>query len=319
MIKAKKILIILIVLCFSLSVRAIENYDASFKVLLSMEKLIFEDDESILLYINITNRSEAKKIFWIYDGYISFRPVVYDMNGREAETLVDYRLQNKSINEVVKDVKPDIINLSNNEIFTYIIDLKTIYKIMPGTEYRVKALFFPDLDNDQSFISDNQLAFKNLAAVSEVKNSGISRIKRFSSPVRALTPSEVVLLLLKAEKDRDWDNYFKFVNIEMLINAYPDYVKIYNNAVRKNDIEQKEKIILEFVNFLKAERSDYIISYKIERELKRTENNIYVEALIKRFASINPSVYKYRYSLEKYENLWLITDVEVTVAKGQKI
>jgi hypothetical protein len=327
MIKSKNITLTIILFLFSIFVFSFENTTSSltlsseipFKVIVSMDKQTFENDESILLYMNIKNRSEIKKTFWVYEGYITFRPVVYDMKGREAETLVDYRLQNKSAIEASKDEKPDIINLSNNEIFTYVVDLRSIYKIEPGIEYRVKALFSPEADNDVSFISDNQLTFKNIAAASDIRNSGITRIKKFSSPDRALTPSEVVVLLLKAEKERDWDNYFKFINIEQFINAYPDYVRIYNNAIAKKEVELKEKILLEFIDFLKTERRDYIISYKIQNELKRSENNIYVEALIKRFASNNPSVYKYRYLLEKHENLWLITDVEVSVAKGQKL
>jgi hypothetical protein len=89
--------------------------------------------------------------------------------------------------------------------------------------------------------------------------------------------------------------------------------------VGNNDIEGKEKIILQFVNFLKEKRSDYIISYKILDELMRTKDNYYVEALVKRFGDVDPSTYRYKYSLEKYENLWIITNLEATVVKRQNI
>jgi len=305
--------------CSAFALNIIKN-DASFKVFLYMEKLTFEDNEPVLLHINIKNKTESNKSFKIYDSdYTSFKPVVFDMNGQEATTLVTYRLQNKTPEDVIKGIFPRVIELSQNETFAYIVDLKKIYQIESEKEYRVKAVFSPDIYYQDSILSENQLNFQIIKSATDIKNSGISRLNRFTSPMRSLSAGEVVLLFLKAEKDRDWNNYFKFIDIEKYINAYPDYVRIYNLAVKKNDVEQKEKIILKFVDFLKEERSDYILAYKVQNELRTSESNIYVDALVKRFTPRSPFTYKYRYLLEKHENLWLITDVEVTVSKGQKI
>ena len=111
----------------------------------------------------------------------------------------------------------------------------------------------------------------------------------------------------------------RWPKIDSYINAYPDYVKIYNEAIKNNDIKKKENIIHEFVNFLKEKRSDYIIDYKVLDQLKQSENDFFVHALVKRFGAGLPFMYKYKYSLEKYENFWIITDVHATVVKGQKI
>jgi hypothetical protein len=296
------------------------KWNASFEIYLYMEKYTFADNEPIMLYINIKNKSLTKNSFKIYDAdYTSFRPVVYDMDGKEAETLVEYRLKNNTLAETVKDSAFRVIELSQNETFTHTIDLASIYKIIPEKEYRIKALFSSNAENQASAISYNQLTMKIVKSVNEAGQSGISRIAKFSSPARSLSAFEVVMLFLKAEKDRNWDNYFKYIDIEKFIKAYPDYVKIYNQAVKKNDFEQKEKIIIDFVNFLKIQRSDYIVNYDVQNELKSSDKSSYVYALVKRFAAGNPVYYRYRYSLEKYENLWLITDVEVTVSKGQKI
>jgi hypothetical protein len=210
-----------------------------------------------------------------------------------------------------------VIDIARNESFTYTVDLKNLYKLEPE-EYRVKVMFSPEADERNSIQSDNQLTFRVAKAVGVYKKSGIARINRFAMTSRGVSPAEVITLFLKAEKERNWDNYFKYLDMEKFINAYPEYVRIYNEAVRKNDLEEKEKIIIEFANFLKEEKSDYIISYQVQRELKRTEEESYVEAMVTRFSARSPFSYKYRYSLEKFDNLWLITDVEVTVFKGQK-
>ena len=292
--------------------------NSALDVFLYMEKYTFDDNEPVKLCINIRNKSSNKKSIKIFDtDYTSFRPVVYDMNGREADTLIDYRLKNKSISDAVKNSSSRIIELSSNETISHSIDLKKVYRIDIDKEYRVKAFFSPDVETQNSIVSGNQLSFKTVKALNGITKSGVSRNLKFISPARELSPFEVVLLFLRAERDRNWENYFKYVDAEKYIKAYPDFVKIYDQAIEKNDLEQKDKIIVEFVNYLRKERSDYILSYDIQNELQSSENNSYVEVFVKRFAARNPSFYKYRYSLEKYKNLWLITDVEVTVAKGR--
>ena len=314
------ILIIFIFNCFTFPVFSLSDAEdnAPFDVLLFMEKYTFDSNEPVSLCINVKNRSLNKRSIKIFDNvYTSFRPVVYDMNGREADTLIDYRLKNKSLSEAIKNSNSRIIELSSNESFSHSVDLKKIYKIDTNKDYRVKVLFAPDIENQNAVMSANQLTFKTIKAVNGISKSAISRNLKFTSPARELSPFEVVLLFLRAEKDRNWDNYFKYIDTEKFINAYPDYVKIYDQAIQKNDVEEKDKILLEFVNYLRKERSDYILSFDIQNELLGSENNSYVDVIIKRFAARNPNFYKYRYSLEKYKNLWLITDVEVTVAKGQ--
>lgn len=303
---------------FSLPLSAITDNKA-FKVYIVMDKLAFEENEKILLHINIKNNTSSIENFKIYDAvYTSFRPVVYDTNGCELETIVPYRLKNKTASESVKSANSRIIKLSNDETFSYSIDLKKIYKIDNASDYRVKVFFSPDVVESFTVISENELSFKVLEK-RDTKYSGIARIRRFVSPERNLSPSEVISLFLKAEKENNWKNYFKYIDIEKYINAYPDYVRIYKQAVKDNDIELKEKIILEFVNFLKEKRTDYIIAYKVLDELININSNYYVEALVKRFGPDIPYVYKYKYSLEKFNDIWVITDVEATVVKGRNI
>ncbi|MBN2040986.1 MAG: hypothetical protein JW864_13155 [Spirochaetes bacterium] len=304
---------------FSQSLFAADNEEKEFKVYLVMDKLAFEYNENVLLHINIKNTAKSIGNFKIYDTvYTSFRPVVYDNLGRELETIIDYRLKNKSISEAIKGAGSRVIRLSNNETFSYSIDLKNIYRIDEGKDYRVKVFFSPDAADTFSIISENHLSFKILEQ-SDIQSSGIARIKRFISPERTLSPSEVISLFLKAEKEENWDNYFKFINIEKYINAYPDYVRVYKQAVEENNVELREKIILKFVNFLKEKRTDYIVSYRVLDDFININNNFYVEALVKRFGPDNPYVYKYKYSLEKFRNIWVVTDIEATVVKGRNI
>ena len=46
--------------------------------------------------------------------------------------------------------------------------------------------------------------------------------------------------------------------------------------------------------------------------------NAYVDVIADRFGVKRTDRYKYRYKLERYKNLWLVTDVEATIKKGIK-
>ena len=48
----------------------------------------------------------------------------------------------------------------------------------------------------------------------------------------------------------------------------------------------------------------------------RDRNIAYVYARVRRFEVRIPSIYRYKYTLEKFRDFWLITDVEATVMKG---
>ena len=53
------------------------------------------------------------------------------------------------------------------------------------------------------------------------------------------------MLTLKAEKDRDWDNWIKYINVEKYINAYPEFVQKYHRA----NFEEKSLIEKDFIRY----------------------------------------------------------------------
>jgi hypothetical protein len=77
------------------------------------------------------------------------------------------------------------------------------------------------------------------------------------------------------------------------------------------------KIEEEFIRFLSRDRKDYILDFKIlDENIVRDRNIAYVDARVRRFEVRIPSIYQYKYTLEKFRDFWLITEVEATVMKG---
>jgi hypothetical protein len=287
------------------------------RMYIRMDRFIFNEDDNINLDIVVKNTLFKKDSFKIYDKvYTTFQPVVYTSDGREADIAVPHRLMNRDIKDVVASTVPRVIELAPSETITRRIDLKKLYNLKEGGEYRVKVYFFPDVLEEGIVPSENTLRFK-ITRSEQYYADGRSGIQEIRSGIDhgrfSVSPREVVLLFLNAEKEQDWRCYFKFMKIENYINAFPNYGKLYNNS---DDVE-KLKIVERFVNFLKSERADYLIDFQVKKQsIVKGKDIAYVNARVKRFNPRFRPSYNYIFTLEKFRSNWLITHVEATVRKG---
>jgi hypothetical protein len=288
------------------------------KVHLRMDKKIFYSDEDVVLSICVKNVSERKNYFDVYDTsdsesgkYVTFQPLVIDARGRDVELIVSYKIQNRKINELIRGLDKRMVELAPGEIFVHLINLKDIYKLDINKLYRLKSLFYPSFDSgaDGAITSDNELAFK------------IIEEKRYNKPTqvdnwtRNLSPQEVILLTLSAEKNKNWANYLKYINIEKYINAYPEFVQKYLRA----NYEEKSNVEYVFIKYITRERDDYLLDFKImKEEIEKSKKIAYVDVMEDRFGIRATYRYRYRYTLEQYKSMWLIIDEEATVMKGVK-
>ncbi len=286
------------------------------RVHLRMDKKVFFSDEEITLQVFVKNISEKKNYFEVYDSlenessnYTTFQPLVFDMKGREAEITVPYKIEKREINDLIRGLEKRMVELAPGESFVHTINIKDLFNMSLNTHYRIQNLFYPSFEENFIVKSDNELIFKIIEAKRYNKPSEVDAIDR------AISPKEVILLTLKAEKDRDWDNWIKYINVEKYINAFPEFVQKYIRA----NFEEKSLLEKEFIRFATRDRDDYLINYRIVREAIEKERKIaYVDVIEERFGIKYTSRYKYRFTLEQYKNLWLVTDEEATVMKGIK-
>ncbi|MBP7584384.1 MAG: hypothetical protein KBA61_10145 [Spirochaetes bacterium] len=288
----------------------------AYRVHLHMERYSFDDDDPVKLHICVKNSRFRHEYFKVYDReYVTFQPVVYNSQGREAEILVPHRLKGAKKEEILKNQDPRVISLARNETMTHTVDLRNMYRLDAPGEYRVRVYFVPDPERDFSLPSENTLRFKISRRDIYAKNwlQGPIREKGPRQGSFSISPREVVTLFLTAEKERNWDNYLKYLRLESFINSYPNFGKLYNGS---DDVE-KLKVEDDFIKFLKSERGDYIIDFSVDREnLVEGKDIAYVDSRVKRYGSRYHFRYSYRYTLEKFEKLWLITGVEASVKKG---
>lgn len=284
--------------------------DSPFALVVQMDRAAFAEDEPVVLNLIVRNTSDRKEHFVSYDvSYTTYQPVVYDTRGREAAITVPYRLMNKRVEEVVRDIYPRAVELLPNETLTHRVNLKNLYELKAGNEYRVRGFFLPDMGSPVALPSLNVLSFRIVRAPGLVKKSGVVRQER------GVSPSEVVLLALTAEKNGAWDRLYKYIKAESYIAAFPDYLRPYNAA----DEIEKLKILDDFAKFLARRRDDYIKDFSIADEIFLPDRDIaYVDVKVERYGPSLPFRYRYRYTLEKTGGNWLIIDLEATVAKGER-
>ena len=302
-----------------------------FRINLYLEKQKYHNSEDIILNIKIENITDDEIEFYIYDSskrtdifnrekgdnadYTTFKPVVYDMNGKNAELITPYIISEKNNKETISWMKKRTIKLGAGETLIHRQNLRRIYNFDIDKNYRLKLHFFPFIgdadDENKLVISSNELAFK---IVNDRRYA--PRTEKNPDDMK-LNPSEIVSLLLNAEKDNQIERAFKYINIEKFIYSYPDFSRKYDLA----DDYDKKVIEKEFIRSFVNKKNDYLVDYKIiNEEIDRTGLISYVTVDASR-SSMSRTRLKYIYRLEKdnkNDYLWFVSGLEANIIRGGK-
>lgn len=297
-------------------------------IILKTAKYNYAINEDIILNIYVKNISDDIIPFTIYDspersdiydrprgdisGYTTFQPVIYDMQGRNAELIVPYIIGSEDRDKILSWMVKREIRLGPGETFIRSQNLKNIYKFEGDKDYRLKLNFFPDMGNETGssvIMSSNEVKFRV-----NPERIYTSREKVDPSSI-VLTPGEVVLLVLSAEYENRFSRGIKYIDIEKFINSYPDFTRKYNLA----DDSGKRVIERDFVRYLTLRRNDYLLSFEIKNEeINETGTVAFVDVEAERKSIVKPDRYRYRYRLEKRspeDKIWLLAGLEASVIK----
>jgi hypothetical protein len=303
-----------------------------FSVTLFLDKQKYHNSEDIILNIQIKNITDDAQSFFIYDSpkrsdlfdkargddadYTTFKPVLYDMKGRTGELVVPYIITGKNARETLSWMKKREIRLGPGETFMHAQNLKRIYNFTTDKNYRLKLHFFPFVGEqgheNKVVVSSNEVSFKLIKDKTYIPYQAktVSGVK--------LKASEVILLLLNAEKDGEWERALKYIDLDKFIHSYPDFSRKYDIA----DDYDKKIIEQDFIRYLVNRRNDYLVDFKIiNEEIDSTGLVSYVYVSASRSSMIKPLRFRYVYRLEKNnENdyLWLVSGLEATIIKSEK-
>lgn len=284
------------------------------KIFIKMDKRTFYSDESVIVKVFVRNISSENVFYYVYSSLktipsdnTTFQPVVIDSKGREAAYITNHRRANIPIADILTKLNKRLVELAPGDSNLYEIPLTQIFELQLNSSYRLVLNFFPDISKTDVIRSSNVINFKIIQERRLTHGFPSDTINR------KLSPKEIIRLMLSSEKEHDWENYIKFINIEKFINVYPQFIQQFAN----NDFQEKQTIIKSFINYLLTTRPDSIINFQIINE-EYSDQNAFVDVNIERFGIKKTNRYRYRFTLEKNDSIWLVTDLEVSMLKGIK-
>lgn len=280
-------------------------------VVVSFDKEKMVMGEAVKLNYSVQNRSDKVQSFKLFNlPYTTVQPRVYDRKGREAELIVKHKQKKESTIKAVTGLQSRLVELDPGESYSIIINLADIYKLNPDQDYLVKGYLFPfAADNEMNIAGSNVEIFKISSAPAPIQE-GEDIVQS-----RSITPGEIINLWFIAEKNRNWNVYIKYIDLEKYVEAFPQYSQQYLRA--KGDPYRQQKVINEFRDYLRQNRNDYLMEYEILNETGLdNRHEAVVDVSVKRFGPARPIVYYYKYTLERYNDFWVITNVEATVGRN---
>jgi len=327
--KLKPVFFVIIFLFISVVSQGYGKDTHAFRVHLHTDKLKFYNNDEIIVKISIKNVTDEPAVFYLYDSpdrsdifdrkrgdtadYTTFKPVVFDMNGKNAELIVPYIIEDKNTVETLSWMVKREIKLGPGEIFTHSQNLRRIYNILPEKNYRLKLHFFPYIgdkdDENLVVVSSNEIKFR------VTRDKAYEAFKPKEPNSVRLSPSEVVLLLISAEREGSTERAVKYLDIDKFIHSYPDFSRRYDIS---DDIDKKN-IEKEFIRYLINKRDNPLAEYRIvSEEIESSGVVAYVSVEAKREGLIRPSRFRYVYRLEKNaetDYIWLVAGLEALVIR----
>ena len=355
----------LLCLCTNLTAREAWEYDVrgertqnywSYKARVSIElpKSIYALGEDIPLHIKIRNHGDRVLRFYVStspeEELSSFEPFLVNVRGKKIQahpkTPGSYRAPSRAFQakrQVIHNLALESkeLILAPEESFEKTIYLNDYYHLRDGINYRGWAYFYPNKAQKRAFFvrSQNSFAFR----IDSRKKKAILESDASEKASRlSLSPQETVLLFLSAEMEEDWGNYFKFLELEKYILAYPYYAVLYAQST----VASRTAVLQKFRSFLKNPigvlqdyrimRENYLGSTPPEQRYPKRlpENSSYLGPRRHRpkFATVtleatravnnSPIHYRYSYTLQAMKEtnsrepfLWKITFVNVEVIK----
>ncbi|MCS7204080.1 MAG: hypothetical protein NZ853_00110 [Leptospiraceae bacterium] len=283
------------------------------------ERNLYQANELIPVSFQIQNQGFLSFRFYVNQKFTeSFYIEILDANGKEIQEQVevlnhpDFEITSlqKNLVENLNGNPVKEILLHPNEIFT-----KTFYiKNLPVGEYRIVGYFIP-YSYDENYKSQLRFVSKNRITLTITEEQSVFRfVDDQEIPKEAIpSPDEVVYLFLMAEYYKNWDNYFKYIELQDFILSY----ELFERDYRRADIKTKQNLLNEFKNFLKNQPIDPIIRFQIKEVhyLQPHVAKVFVEVL--RGKPGYKVEYLYEYELKRKE-YWKIHHVIVAVQKIMK-
>ena len=175
---------------------------------------------------------------------------------------------------------------------------------------QIMAYFYPNAVQNPDLFLSSVNKYELFIDTNNLNRSNRYAGNSFHSPRLAVSPKELVYLALSAEYNRDWPNFFKYIDLHEIIRDYPEYAKDYMESRPQN----RGMILEKFKTFLVSDQNHRLVHFKIlEQKLKGPNASVVVRA--KREIDGFERVFLYTYYLSPKDELWQITGLDSQLEK----
>ncbi len=314
----KRYIIALLILACITGINAQDNRllikDLDLKAYISLDKENYRLGEDIYLSVEIINQSS---------DYVEFDTSAYKLNNSKllVRNLQTGELLEEKYSKIIKDNKlkasrPELFKLNKTALYTdeilkFKLNLPEYFEFNEMGRYKVFIEFDPFPANSKKHkihISNPIYLILKDRLMDEEYKELVNYLKETEEKKR-YTPNGAIDFMLESYKNGDWENYFRYQDLDKIILQYHQFRDKYQKA----SSIMKKKIIGDFKKWVMEREEKEIKEYEIlniDHSYKDKTSVVKCRITYKK-----PALYRsYIYEFNLYQNgikWWTVNDISV--------
>lgn len=175
----------------------------------------------------------------------------------------------------------------------------------------VMAYFYPNPEQStQYYIPSNNEYSVYIDSSNNFKSNKYYAENSLALQELRISPKEVIYLMLTAEYEKNWLNFFKYIDLHEMIRDYPDHARQYIRA----PAGKKSMVIEDFKKYLMGTSHHQLVKFEVMSE--NVENKT-ATVKVKAMREIDgfDRDFLYTYYLSAMDKLWQISGIESQLVK----
>jgi hypothetical protein len=276
-------------------------------------RIYYVESDPIYVQITINNKSPETYRFKLADERaFSIDFDIRTMTNRqlaEADALIRKRTQYQQI--YFREIA-----IESGESFSFVEDLRDYVSLKQPGSFRVMAKVYPELyrAGTSAALESNYLAL-NLRPAAIPGPDGIPlEMDTATGAVlvrQPLPPDEVVTYMLKARQESQWERFFLYLDLEAMLARDASQKRKW----QAENEDGRRRMVREYRQSLQYAVVDgdiSVIPTRFDIEQTVYSNNEGTVVVLARFRNDSfTEIRRYKYSLERRDNLWIIVNYSV--------
>ncbi len=263
------------------------------RVFIKVHKVIYEQQEPVFIRFFVKNQ-ERKNIDLKIAAmdFLNFTFTVKNLKNQmigERNTFYLYKRRN-SDNRNYRTIR-----LAPGDIYGKTIDISKLFRLDKIGYYIIQGYFYPvpygfhDINHYPSNKIRIQIRYgkRRMRVARELKKRMMHDLQRKRSPY------ETIEFILNSKLRKNWKHFFRYIDLDRLIEIYPDYYKQYR------DVRPSKRIAVlnKFKEYLKNYLEEQMVAHEVYRTIINREDAKVFTNIIYRYRG---SKFKKRYVFRLY-------------------